>query len=671
MQNINFNNELNMQNIKNKKELNRSMQELSRIHNKKPLLNKESKDKEKYLEKFNQAYPIYSKKIRDVCNKNLKQEENKYFDKVKANSSFKVCFSSLKKLSDDFLLSQTKTLVQKERKLNIEILQHLQEIESRKLYLERGFSSLFDYAVRELGYSRGSAFRRIKAMKLCQDIPETKSQLESGKLNLSSASQLQNFFEKQARKPLKQELKKDNFSQQQTLIEFSKQQQLKNLQSDESLFQSNIKDRFPNKEKTDQTNFSSNLCSDSFCAEPHCSAETKEHNTSSVNKGSSLTKNKELLAKADKTKDLSNLRSDSFCAELDCSAKTKEHNASSVKQGLSLTKKKELLEKAQGQSTRDIEKMLVETDSFHVSYHKEKTRFIGNQKVEFKVILDEDCFKNLETLKNLLSHTNPRMSYRELIGLLAELGLKKYDPRKKLNQKLIKQENQKALCSENLLKAEQNKQAQFNKKLERKSKEECNNTNLNLFNNKEDQSSIKKSLKKNEISPKEPFVKVTELFDSKSINKSSTIMNSKITLSHTNLQIQLFNNQENQSSSCLPADDFQLRKNTTNKSEEKNTTQDENSFDSYKNFNKPKIKNKPKKNNRYIPQKIRQYIWNRDKGVCSYVCPKTQNKCRSKHLLQIDHIQPFALGGSHHPNNLRLLCAEHNQLRSQRTFGFK
>ena len=69
---------------------------------------------------------------------------------------------TLKKFSDDFLMSQTKALVQKERKLNIEILQHLQEIESRKLYLERGFSSLFEYAVKELGYGEGAAYRRIK-----------------------------------------------------------------------------------------------------------------------------------------------------------------------------------------------------------------------------------------------------------------------------------------------------------------------------------------------------------------------------------------------------------------------------------------------------------------------------------------------------------------------------
>ena len=537
MQNINFNNESNMQSINNKKELCRTVQKFSRTQTKKQPLDKERKDKERY------------------------------FEKVKAISSSKVRFSSskqippalaLKKLNNDFLLSQTKTLVQKERKLNIYILQHLQEIESRKLYLNRGFSSLFDYAVRELSYSRGSAFRRIKAMKLCQDIPETKNQLESGNLNLSSASQLQNFFEKQARKSLKKDLKKDIFSQT-TSIKFSEKQQSKNLQSDESLFQSNIKENLPDKERADKTEALNNLRGDSFCAEPHCSAEPKEPH---------------------------------------------------VNKGLSLTKKKELLEKAQGQSTRDIEKILVETDSSCVSYHKEKTRFIGNQKIELKVVLDEDCFKNLENLKNLLSHKNPRMSYRELISLLAELGLKKYDPSKTINQKTKrKKENQKAVCSVNVLKTEQ---TQFNKKSERKSKEECNHINLNLFN------------------------------------------------------------KEDQNSSCLPI--------KANKGERKNTTQ--NDSPSNKDLNKSKIKNKkilnehtiqkkPKKNNRSIPQKIRQYIWKRDQGECNYICSQTKNKCHSKHLLQIDHIQPFALGGSHHPNNLRLLCARHNQLRSQRTFGFK
>ncbi len=67
---------------------------------------------------------------------------------------------NIKQLSNQELLSQTKFLVQKERNIHIQILHHLKEIDSRKLYFEQGFSSLFDYAVKELGYSEGAAYRR-------------------------------------------------------------------------------------------------------------------------------------------------------------------------------------------------------------------------------------------------------------------------------------------------------------------------------------------------------------------------------------------------------------------------------------------------------------------------------------------------------------------------------
>ena len=100
-------------------------------------------------------------------------------------------------MTDSQLLSQTKNLVQKERQINVLVLQHLQEIEKRKLYLKRGFSSLFEYTVKELGYSESSAYRRIKAMKLCKELPETKLKMAKGELNLCTASKLQTVFEKQ------------------------------------------------------------------------------------------------------------------------------------------------------------------------------------------------------------------------------------------------------------------------------------------------------------------------------------------------------------------------------------------------------------------------------------------------------------------------------------------
>ena len=111
---------------------------------------------------------------------------------------------SLKNLNDQELWLNTKNLAQKERHLTTQVLEHLSEIENRKLYLKKGFSSLFEYTVKELGYSEGSAYRRIKAMKLCKEVPEAQSKIKSGKLNISVASQLQTFFEKQNKKDKKE-----------------------------------------------------------------------------------------------------------------------------------------------------------------------------------------------------------------------------------------------------------------------------------------------------------------------------------------------------------------------------------------------------------------------------------------------------------------------------------
>ena len=69
---------------------------------------------------------------------------------------------------------------------------------------------------------------------------------------------------------------------------------------------------------------------------------------------------------------------------------------------------------------------------------------------------------------------------------------------------------------------------------------------------------------------------------------------------------------------------------------------------------------------RYIPKALRKQIWERDKGQCTFIHLKTGKQCGSKHLLQIDHIKPFSLGGRNEFKNLRLLCAGHNQFRNEK-----
>ena len=50
---------------------------------------------------------------------------------------------------------------------------------------------------------------------------------------------------------------------------------------------------------------------------------------------------------------------------------------------------------------------------------------------------------------------------------------------------------------------------------------------------------------------------------------------------------------------------------------------------------------------RAIPAAVRRQVWQRDEGGCSYVDPVSGRRCGSSHLLQVDHIFPYALGGRH------------------------
>ena len=108
--------------------------------------------------------------------------------------------STVGALSDRELLRETRNLVRHERHLQGAVIDHLSEIEARGLYLERGFSSLFDYAVRELGYSDAAAARRIGATRLCADQPDAREGLRDGSLTLSAASELQWAFDRQRRR---------------------------------------------------------------------------------------------------------------------------------------------------------------------------------------------------------------------------------------------------------------------------------------------------------------------------------------------------------------------------------------------------------------------------------------------------------------------------------------
>ena len=97
-------------------------------------------------------------------------------------------------LGDQQLLDQTRRLAANQRCIDVHILDHLDEIDRRGLALRRGFSSLFDYAVRELRFTDAAAQRRIQAMRLCRRHGWVRASLQSGELSMTAAGQLEATF---------------------------------------------------------------------------------------------------------------------------------------------------------------------------------------------------------------------------------------------------------------------------------------------------------------------------------------------------------------------------------------------------------------------------------------------------------------------------------------------
>ena len=105
--------------------------------------------------------------------------------------------TNLKNLSNIELVEETKNAVVVERAATLDVIHKLQEINRRSLHLSMGFNSLHEFCVVELKYSDGAAFRRLHAMKLCEEFPQAKQAILNGDLSLSNAASLHAFFKKE------------------------------------------------------------------------------------------------------------------------------------------------------------------------------------------------------------------------------------------------------------------------------------------------------------------------------------------------------------------------------------------------------------------------------------------------------------------------------------------
>ena len=442
---------------------------------------------------------------------------------MQATTSF-----ALGRLPDHVLLARTRQLVDRERHLHVEIIDHLREIEDRDLHLARGFSTLFDYAVNELGYSNGAAWRRTLAMRLCRRMPDVRERLRSGSLTLSTAAQLQSAFERQERK------RRREWAQQQKR---RAEQAMASRPAPSAARDGQSKDRLPT----------------GSASPPAASGSVRAQTPAVV---------------------------------------------------LDATGQRELVKQATGKSSRQVEELLASVDPSLAS-PREQIRARGDGTWTFTVVVDRECRQGLDHLKALLSHVDPAMSYGQLVNRLVQDELRRRDPRQR------------------------------------------GSTGTDARPAATDGSAAKRTVPAaasghpggNGAATAKPAA-ATAGAPSASKREAQPVRNGAPGENGTSPE---------------PAETVSTTKCAAADGETPSTPNQPGTGDAGH--------RQPAPTARGIPAAIKRAVWERDQGRCSYVDPTTGRRCSSRHLLQIDHIRPWAKGGGAEPDNLRLLCHAHHRHR--------
>ena len=102
--------------------------------------------------------------------------------------------AALAALSDDELIERVKELAECERRASAALVRSLVELDSRRLYLREGCSSLFTYCTHVLHLSEGSAYNRIETARAARRYPEVLAALERGDVTLTAVRLLAPHF---------------------------------------------------------------------------------------------------------------------------------------------------------------------------------------------------------------------------------------------------------------------------------------------------------------------------------------------------------------------------------------------------------------------------------------------------------------------------------------------
>ncbi len=93
-------------------------------------------------------------------------------------------------ISNAQLIARVRELVSGLDEVEADLLDHLGEVDARRLYLEEGCSSMFAWCQRVLHFAEGVAYKRIQAARAAREFPQILQAVRCGDLHLTAVGLL-------------------------------------------------------------------------------------------------------------------------------------------------------------------------------------------------------------------------------------------------------------------------------------------------------------------------------------------------------------------------------------------------------------------------------------------------------------------------------------------------
>ncbi|MCB9025061.1 MAG: HNH endonuclease [Bdellovibrionaceae bacterium] len=368
---------------------------------------------------------------------------------------------------------------------------------------------------------------------------------------------------------------------------------------------------------------------------------------------------------------------------------------------LKATDKVKILENLENKSTREGQKILLQMLP-EIALPKEKERILSDHHTEIRFVINQELKNRLTELRSLLGAKGATMNMAELIEYMTKtsieaIKIKKFGKKQVLNEP--SQENvERAIETQKHLEAKRHIEEENNLSLfEFQNKASKTESDLpcgaranskNIKNNLQTKRKLryskqaKSKLQQNEIAPELQCSmsamakknKCLTYIDEDGLDKKQIALELQCSMNTTvkNNKSLPFSNEKWLNSKRLATGLICNIKSKTMKNQLALNGEQKHRFSELS--SKPKATENSTENpiyrptvestsSRYISQLLKYQIWQRDQGKCQI--------CSGQSFLNVDHIQPIAIGGKSKLENLRLLCFNCNQRQAINALGIK